>query len=179
MSTAWTGPRWLLQNRWENTFARNLTGREEFQAGVGMLADRWPPRLRRHRMKCTGWPSDPGPGLPGSKPPESAGGPHLPGPGDDGNGAGGGLLDHGAAGAGLTVTAIAAHPGRSVRSTLFSGRAWSGPDHGRPPGQIRLVLGMASEPQDAARGGTRLLPLGRGAGRLIPRALGYPARRIR
>ena len=37
-----------------NTFARNLTGREEFQAGVGMLAGQVAARLRRHRMKCTG-----------------------------------------------------------------------------------------------------------------------------
>lgn len=37
-----------------NTFARNLTGREEFQAGVGMLAGQVAARLRRHGMKCTG-----------------------------------------------------------------------------------------------------------------------------
>lgn len=37
-----------------NTFARNLMGREEFQAGVGMLAGQVAARLRRHRMKCTG-----------------------------------------------------------------------------------------------------------------------------
>ena len=37
-----------------NTFAWNLTGREEFQAGVGMLAGQVAARLRRHRMKCTG-----------------------------------------------------------------------------------------------------------------------------
>ena len=43
-------------SRWAagNTFARNLTGREEFQAGVGMLAGQVAARLRRHGMKCTG-----------------------------------------------------------------------------------------------------------------------------
>ena len=96
-----------------------------------------------------GGPPDPGPGLPGSKPPETAGGPHLPGPGDrpGGNGAGGGLLDHGAAGAGPDGHRHCPHPGggsvRSADAVQRRGRGEtgasgaSGPDHGRHPGQIR------------------------------------------
>ena len=37
-----------------NTFARNLQGRAEIQAGIVQLSDQVGARLRRHRMKCTG-----------------------------------------------------------------------------------------------------------------------------
>ena len=127
-----------------NTFARNLTGREEFQAGVGMLAGQVAARLRRHRMKCTGVAlqiRDPDfRDLSRQKRLEV---PTCLG----GNGAGGGLLDHGAAGAGPDGHRHCPHPGggsvRSADAVQRRGRGEtgasgaSGPDHGRHPGQIR------------------------------------------
>ena len=134
MPTAWTGPRWLrravypAQVGGQREHLRPEPDRPGGVPGRGGDAGRTGgrPSAAAPDEVYRGGPPDPGPGLPGSKPPETAGGPHLPGPGDrpGGNGAGGGLLDHGAAGAGPDGhrhCPLIPEEEASVQQTLFSG----------------------------------------------------------
>ena len=163
-----------------NTFAWNLTGREEFQAGVGMLAGQVAARLRRHRMKCTGVAlqiRDPDfRDLSRQK--------RLEVPTCLGREIARAAMEL-AEGCwtmerpvrALTVTAIALIPEEeaSVQQTLFSGgerrngRVWSvwpGPRTPSGPNTDRGPSGWPLSHGTPPGSGTRLLPLGRGAGRI-------------